>query len=218
MSRKLLILLFSVLIIPNLAICQSLRYGVAGGVNLSTLRIAQSPNRDELGAYKPGLSAGVFFEKKLLGKLEIFSEGLLSYKHTSKSYSSNNGQSTNYSEGIKAFLVELPVMLKVDNLFHFKRPIHLLGGASFGFAFNVEHVINFGAGSNNPYANVTQDVTNPLDFGLTGGFGVDLTNSISINARYTHGLSNFYRDAGWFKDGTIKSRFISVQLFYYLKP
>ena len=205
-----LTLLFLVFgLFSNLSMAQDMRYGVTGGINLSTLNFKVSSNIDATGSFEPGFSVGGYVDKKLSGSFSMQVEALLAYHQTSGSYTITPGsQPVTVSEEIEAFLIELPAFIRMDNPFNFTQPVHLLGGVSLGYVLNAKRNSDYFTQSSEK---ITEDLTTPFYFGISGGFGVDF-NSFGVNARYTHGLSNFY-DIG---EGSVKGRHFTLQLIYYI--
>ena len=159
------------------------KFGIKGGINLSNLYVDDVEDEN----LKVGLNIGLLAKIPVTRGLSIQPELLFSSKGSKIKY--NNLLSTGeYRFNLN--YMEVPV-LAVINL---AKNFNLHGGGYFAYmaSANVKDVDN--EGNTNSITELNSEDFNRFDYGLVGGFGVDVQN-FTIGARYNYGL-NEVGDAG----------------------
>lgn len=173
-------------------------FGILIGTNIATISDADQGIGDLVGGsfnkkYRVGLNAGVFMKIPLGGMLSLQPE--VHYAQNGVSITSSAGSVS--SIDLKLDYVEVPVLLRLDagGAGAAVHPI-LLAGASAAYRIkcslsgtgggtSVSQQCDSGTSSEDPFKK--------SDFSLVGGAGIafaSMGHSLSLQARYTHGLSS----------------------------
>ncbi|OXG04435.1 outer membrane protein with beta-barrel domain [Flavobacterium araucananum] len=162
---------------------QDVKYGVKGGLNLSNFF-------GDVGDFKlrAGFNAGVFVEVKLSEKFAIQPEVLYSQQGAKFKISGSYFDGPNYNFFRTTFkynlgYVNVPVMFK----YYPVKKFAIEAGPQIGFLVSAD--------GKSKTDDVTTEISikdfyNTIDFGLNLGAGYDLTENISVGARYNFGLAN----------------------------
>ncbi|RYJ37698.1 OMP_b-brl_2 multi-domain protein [Flavobacterium anhuiense] len=163
----------------SFANAQDVKYGVKGGINLSTFT-----GDVEDASSKVGFQAGGFAEIKLSDKFSIQPEMLYSlqgakFKETEDSYT--------YTENVNASYLNVPVMAK----YYVVDKFSVEAGPQVGFLLAAKskweetYEGEMYSGKEN-----VKDSFKTVDFSLNVGAGYDFTENVSAGLRYNFGLSN----------------------------
>jgi hypothetical protein len=160
-------------------------FGLKGGVNLANLNGDNFSDAD----VRSGLNIGVVLEFSL----PLSPIGIESGLYYSQKGASN--EDLGVTSTLKTDYLEVPVLAKLS--FGPPGPIkpHLLAGPYLGFLLNSEAVEESGGASSTIDF---KDSTNDVDFGLTGGIGLDVNMglaTLSLQARYSLGLTEVYTNS-----------------------
>ncbi|MEP6765126.1 MAG: porin family protein [Gemmatimonadaceae bacterium] len=173
-------------------------FGILIGTNIATISDADQGIGDLVGASfdkkkRIGLDAGVFVQIPLGGMLSLQPE--VHYAQNGVSITSSTGAVS--SLDLKIDYLEIPVLLRLDagGADAAVHPI-LLAGASGAYRLKCSLSGTGGGTSVSTDCNAGTDSEDPFkksDFSLVGGAGLAFTSmghSLSLQARYTHGLSS----------------------------
>ena len=179
--------------------------GVMAGANYS--KVSQDPaSTDITFGYHTGLVAGGFVGIKVNDAFSVEPQALYSVKGTKVTGAGSNSSITG---SVKLNYLEIPLLGKfwipISN--SQVRPF-LFAGPEFEYLIScsVEGAA-FGATSSNDCNNTTDIKIKSTDFGATVGAGVEFMagkQSVRVDARYTHGLTNISDNAS--DKSTIKNR------------
>jgi opacity protein-like surface antigen len=158
---------------------QEVKFGVKGGINLSTL----TGDNDEASS-KVGFQVGGFAEIKLTDKFSVQPEVLYSLQGAKSEFSEFglNSKST-----LNLSYLNIPVMAK----YYVAEKFSLEAGPQIGFLLSAKDdtKVTMGGESSSEKINVKDDYKS-IDFGVNFGAGYDFTENLSAGLRYNLGLSN----------------------------
>ena len=173
-------------------------FGILIGTNVATISDADQGIGDVVGGsfdkkYRVGLNAGVFMKIPLGGMLSLQPE--VHYAQNGVSITSSTGAVSNID--LKLDYLEVPVLLRLDagGAGAAVHPI-LLAGASGAYRLKCSLSAKGGGTSVSQDCNTGTSSEDPFkksDFSLVGGAGIafaSMGHSLSLQARYTHGLSS----------------------------
>jgi len=166
---------------------QTARFGLKGGLNVSTLTGDIDNAEAKIGAHVGGL-----VEIKITNKFAIQPELLLSLQGTKNDYDQvNGGNRYSTEEKINLTYLNVPVMAK----FYVIPSLSLEAGPQIGFLVDSERkftrTLSNGAGSSSVTSKTDiSDNLRTLDAGFNLGASYYFTNNIFLQARYTIGLSS----------------------------
>ncbi|MEP6779966.1 MAG: porin family protein [Gemmatimonadaceae bacterium] len=173
-------------------------FGILIGTNIATISDADQGIGDLVGGSfdkkkRIGLDAGVFMKIPLGGMLSLQPE--VHYTQNGFSITSSTGDVS--SLDLKIDYLQIPVLLRLDagGADAAVHPI-LLAGASGSYRLKCSLSGTGGGTSVSTDCNAGTDSQDPFkksDFSLVGGAGlafVSMGHSLSLQARYTHGLSS----------------------------
>jgi len=177
----------------GVANAQDLKFGIKAGANLSTL--TGDAVADDV-KMKAGFNAGGFVEIKFTDKLALQPELLFSLQgaKTTDRFDDGAGNITRDESKVNLSYLNVPVMLK----FYPVQSFFLEGGPQVGFLVSAkskdETTENFTDGTvlNSSAETDIKDNLKTVDFAFNLGLGYDFTQSLSLNARYSIGLTNVY--------------------------
>jgi hypothetical protein len=187
--------------------------GVHGGVSLSKQSFYPSVKESML----QGMNFGVSFryaEERHVGLLAELNVEQRGWKENFEEYPFNFQRRLTY--------LELPVMTHIFfGSRTFKGFFNL--GPEIGYMIGDNATANFdyrntssvsGLPSNRQYEQMSMDISNRLDYGITAGAGIELIirkrHSVTLEARYYYGLGNIYPSSK--KDTFSASRGSSIQV------
>lgn len=176
------------------------QFGIRGGVNLSNLYVNEADDEH----MKAGLNAGVFLKLPLANGVALQPELSYSGKGSRIAYNSILGSGAfrfnlNY--------VELPVLFvfNIGKAFN----IHAGGYAAYLTGANIKSVDD--DGSMDEIASFDADDFNRMDFGVSGGIGLDI-DKFSIGARYNYGLKEVGKDLSRAVLGNTKNNAVNLYI------
>jgi hypothetical protein len=187
--------------------------GVHGGVSLSKQSFYPSVKESML----QGMNFGVSFryaEERHVGLLAELNVEQRGWKENFEEYPFNFQRRLTY--------LELPIMTHIFfGSRTFKGFFNL--GPEIGYMIGDNATANFdyrntasvsGLPSNRQYEQMSMDISNRLDYGITAGAGIELIirkrHSVTLEARYYYGLGNIYPSSK--KDTFSASRGSSIQV------
>lgn len=159
---------------------QEVKFGVKGGINLSTLT-----GDIEDASSKVGFQVGGFAEIKLSDKFSVQPELLYS---TQGAKEKTNVFDVDAMEVVSADLtyklayINVPVMAK----YYVAEKFSLEAGPQIGFLVSAKGKVSGGDSSEEDI----KDAFKSIDFGVNFGAGYDFTENLSVGVRYNLGLSN----------------------------
>ncbi|KFF14951.1 porin family protein [Flavobacterium hydatis] len=158
---------------------QEVKFGVKGGINLSTL----TGDVDDASS-KVGFQVGGFAEIKLSDKFFVQPELLYSAQGTKTEMSGGEYFEKN---NLKLGYINVPVMAK----YYVADKFSLEAGPQIGFLVSAKNDYSFSVlGLNGSEKIDVKDNLKSIDFGVNFGAGYDFTENISAGVRYNLGLSN----------------------------
>ncbi|MET3027603.1 porin family protein [Flavobacterium sp. UW10123] len=163
----------------SFANAQDIKFGVKGGINLSTF----TGDIEDVSS-KVGFQVGGFAELKLSEKFSVQPEVLYSLQGAKFK---EDGDSYSYKEKIHASYLNIPVIAK----YYVIDKLSVEAGPQIGFLLSakdkwesVEDGEKYSGKEN------VKDGFKSVDFSLNIGAGYDFTENISAGIRYNFGLSN----------------------------
>jgi outer membrane immunogenic protein len=203
--KRITILLLAAILVPALAgnlSAQLPSFGVKGGVNMAKYTGSDAGTND----MKMGAVGGVFACVNLIA-FKVQPELLFSQKGAKKE---QTGGGTTYTYSTTQNYLEVPVLLKYSFGAIVVPSIYI--GPSFGML--VSATAKTSGGSNSGSGDI-KNYLNGTDIGLVLGAEVKTPVKLSVEARYTMGLTNVDK-ASAIGQSNIKNSTISVMLGYYL--
>jgi len=186
MKKKILIALCSLGLVSATAqetgSSSNATFGVKGGVNFTNLYVDDVDDTNMLTSF----NVGVFAELPLAQGIAIVPEFNFSRKGSEVE---NTILGQTYKSKFKLSYLEVPVLLKLNLAENFS----LHAGPYAAYLIDAKTDIVDENGDNVETLDYDTDDFNKLDFGLSAGLGFDF-NSLSIGARYNHGLSSIDKD------------------------
>ncbi|AYN05038.1 porin family protein [Flavobacterium sp. 140616W15] len=164
---------------------QEVKFGVKGGINLSTLT-----GDIEDTSSKVGFQVGGFAEIKLSDKFSVQPELLYSAQGAKRDF---NGFDIDEMEVVSADLtyklayINVPVMAK----YYVAEKFSLEAGPQIGFLVSAKGKVSGGGDSSEEDI---KDLYKSIDFGVNFGAGYDFTENVSVGVRYNLGLSNIAKN------------------------
>lgn len=159
---------------------QEVKFGVKGGINLSTLT-----GDVENASSKVGFQVGGFAEIKLSDKFSVQPELLYSLQGV-KFKDSEIGFATTETTDNLSYL-NIPVMAK----YYVAEKFSLEAGPQIGFLLSAKSDFSGFDGDEDFSGDIdTKDFYKSIDFGVNFGAGYDFTENLSAGLRYNLGLSN----------------------------
>lgn len=177
------------------------KFGIKGGINLSNLYVDDVKDEN----MKVGLNVGFFAKLPLTRGFSIQPELLYSNKGAKETYDNVLGKGE-YRFNLD--YVELPV-LAVINL---GKNFNIQGGGYISYlaAVNIKDLDNDGTITN--VKDLNAENFNRIDYGLAGGFGVDIQN-FTIGARYNYGLREVGKSGSLSGDLTKNSKNSAINVY-----
>lgn len=173
-------------------------FGILIGTNIATISDADQGIGDVVGAAfdkkkRMGLNGGVFMKVPLSGMLSLQPE--VHYAQNGVSITSSTGDVNTID--LKLDYLEIPVLLRLD-VKGSGAAVHpiLLAGASGAYRLRCAVSANADGTSLSQRCDAASDSEDPFkksDFSLVGGAGIGFTSmgrTLSLQVRYTHGLTN----------------------------
>ncbi|OUL62083.1 porin family protein [Flavobacterium sp. AJR] len=182
---------------------QEVKFGVKGGINLSTFT-----GDVENASSKVGFQVGGFAEIKLTEKFSIQPELLYSLQGAKFEES---GEGFSYENTDKFSYLNIPVMAK----YYVAEKFSLEAGPQIGFLLSAKSDFTntdefFGTTSGDEDV---KDFYKSIDFGVNFGAGYDFTENLSAGLRYNLGLSNIAENEEG-DNGKIKNSVFSLSVGY----
>ncbi|MCV9934169.1 PorT family protein [Flavobacterium sp. LS1R47] len=160
---------------------QEVKFGVKGGINLSTLT-----GDMEDASSKVGFQVGGFAEIKLSDKFSVQPELLYSTqgaKEKSNVFDADAMELVSADFTTKLAYINVPVMAK----YYVAEKFSLEAGPQIGFLVSAKGKMSGGGDSQEEDI---KDFYKSIDFGVNFGAGYDFTENLSAGVRYNLGLSN----------------------------
>lgn len=177
------------------------KFGIKGGINLSNLYVDDVKDEN----MKVGLNAGFFAKLPLTRGFSIQPELLYSNKGAKETYDNILGKGE-YRFNLD--YIELPVLAVINVGKNFN--IHGGGYVSYLAAVNIKDLDNDGTITN--VKDLNAENFNRIDYGLAGGFGVDIQN-FTIGARYNYGLREIGKSGSLSGDLTKNSKNSAINVY-----
>ncbi|MEO6174773.1 MAG: porin family protein [Flavobacterium circumlabens] len=167
---------------------QETKFGVKGGVNLSTLT-----GDVEDATSKAGFHVGGFAEFKISDKFSIQPEVLYSTQGAKeKGQVDFNGAVYDVEMDYKLAYINVPILAK----YYVAEKFSLEAGPQIGFLVSAKGEATVGG---NSAEDDIKDSFESIDFGVDFGAGYDFTENLSVGLRYNLGLANLAKDAEDYK-------------------
>ncbi|UWY28447.1 PorT family protein [Flavobacterium sp. TR2] len=185
---------------------QNVKFGVKGGINLSTFT-----GDIENVSSKVGFQAGGFAELKLSDKFSIQPEVLYSAQGAKIK---ENGETYTYKENINTSYLNVPVLAK----YYIVNKFSVEAGPQIGFLLGAKSKWEETSSEGEKYSGneSVKDSFKSVDFGLNVGAGYDFTENISAGVRYNFGMSNIFKSSDPLdsSDSKIHNNVISLSVGY----
>lgn len=149
----------------GLANAQQTRFGIKGGLNVTSFAGGNYYDAKSL----VGFQVGGFAEIKIIERLSIQPEVLFS----TQGAKFDGGSAADYDD--KLNYINVPVLAK----FYITKQFTVEGGPQLGFLVSAKRE-----------SNDVKDIYKSVDTGFNFGAGYNFTDNVSVNLRYTVGLSN----------------------------
>ena len=173
------------------------RLGVKGGVNLANQHIVGDDDSDPGLKMFTGLVAGAFVTLPVASWLELQPEALYSVK-------GSRVDEEGVTASVQIDYLEVPVLARFSKRGAGRNGYYFAGGPFAAFRLRARTRATFSGATEE--IDIGEDVER-LDFGLTGGGGVEIGSWV-FDGRYTHGLKDIDKD----KSDSVKvtSRAVSI--------
>ena len=181
------------------------KLGVKGGVNLSNMFVNEVSDEN----MKVGINLGVFAKLPLATGFSIQPELLYSSKGAKETYN-------NFIEGEGEYrfnlnYIELPVLA----VFNLGKNFNIHAGPYIAYLASVNIKDMEDDGTIDEIAELNAENFNRIDYGLSGGLGIDIQN-FSIGARYNYGLREIGKSGSLSGELTKDSRNSAISLYIAL--
>lgn len=177
-------LVFSLIIFISHSSFSQVDLSVKGGLNYTNI-IVSNPTSSEGENFKIGFHLGISSEFEITEKIYITSELLYSLKGFKPEGGSGSNAKVNFN------YINSPVLLG----YNLSKRINVHLGPEFGYLFSAK----FRGDSNT--ADINDFYNNNFDFGVAVGLGFSITEKLSSQFRYVHGLTSVVKDAVFTDDG-----------------
>ncbi len=177
MFRKLICLVI-LLNIANLGFAQkNLKFGVAAGINYSTITINSNLIQNDTSNYKFGYLIKGIIEYQLNNKFSLRLE---------PGYENKGSKFTSYGDDytVNMNYLSLPILLRYSPI----QQLSLIAGPKFGYRTSI-------SGSTNVSTTLLDVIyTNKLDLGIEGGIMYNFNKNLSLGLTYYQGLMPLVKD------------------------
>ena len=188
---KVIIISFFLLSFSHSILAQNTPFGLKAGMNISTIG-----GDSENASPKIGMHAGFFSSLILSEKFSIRPEIVISNQGSRDSENSETRSSYWY--------LNAPFIIRYQE----ESPVF------FDLGIQVGTIISANFKEDGEKENVTSQLEN-FDLSVSAGIGYDISETISIEARYNHGLTNTSRNPE-FEGDTFPNRVLQFSLAYVL--
>ena len=173
-------------------------FGVKGGVNLSKV------TGDDIGEsdFRTSFHLGLFMEIPLTERFSFQPEVLYSGQgFTAITRDQNNIFDVDDNVEYQLNYIQVPLMAKL----YLVKGLYAEAGPQFGFKVNEE--IDYKPAQEGGSSNIDPDDSyiKGFDTNVAVGAGYKFDNGFSLSARYTHGLTNMFKDETIFKNVDAKN-------------
>jgi len=176
-------------------------FGIKGGINLTNLYVDNV--KDE--QMKVGGHVGFFAKLPIAKGISLMPEVIYTNKGAKVTYSNFIQGSGEYRFNLNYVEVPLTLVFNIVNNFN----IHAGGYAAYLTSANVKNVQD---GTIKDAEALNADNFNRFDYGLVGGFGVDI-DKFTIGARYNYGLHEIGQSGNLSGELTKNSKNSAFQVF-----
>jgi outer membrane immunogenic protein len=202
------------IIIMGLTTFSYSQVGLKLGMNMAKVNLSDQDDLEEPNQkFKNGISAGLYYEFKMGTKLS-FQPELNFIQHGFKIVSENSNESGSLT--LTQNYLQVPILAK----YHFgnidKSNFYLEGGPYLGYGIGkmkIDFCDNGDCESTEIGFRQEGVEVDDLDYGFQFGFGANITQNISIDARYILGLNNLAQDT---EDNVFNQRGINLNIGYKL--
>ncbi|MBD0831647.1 porin family protein [Aestuariibaculum sediminum] len=198
MNIKRLTLIIFVIVTAKLIAQNNIRYGAKAGINLSGFHTGKSAFTDNVSFNIGGLAELELSESFSLQAELLYNKkgGLISIRNTNE---------PTISIDAKLDYIDIPIQAK----FEFIKNLSFHFGPQIGFLIDSKGEIEYP--QNNKGEEVEFTNTNTIDFALNGGLSLKFNESLFLQARYSYGLIEI------FKNDRYKNSVVSLSLGYFFK-
>ena len=159
------------------------KFGIKGGVNFTNLYVDNVKDEN----VKLGFNAGIFAKLPITKGLSIQPEVLYTSKGSKLTYDNLLFGTGEFRFNLN--YVEVPVLVVINLAKNFN--LQVGGYAAYLTNANIKKLNDENQSSD--IADFNEDDFNRIDYGLVGGFGLDIEN-FTIGARYNYGLKEVGKD------------------------
>lgn len=161
------------------------KIGIKAGLNVSS--ISQNGGLSDTSS-KIGFNAGLFLNAPISNSFSIQPEVIYNDLGSKVNFGADNKNTYSTNLGY----ISVPVMLQ----FNATPNLYIEAGPEFSFLVSANSKVKDGNGNSGSlnWTDVATDNLNTFNFGIGAGLGYHITNNISINARYTAGITNIGKD------------------------
>ncbi|MDP4250762.1 MAG: porin family protein [Bacteroidota bacterium] len=178
------------------------KFGIKGGLNLTNLYVDNATDEH----MKAGFNAGLFAKLPVTRGFSVQPELLYSLKGAKDSYSNFVQGSGEYRFNLG--YIELPVLAVINLAKNFN--LQAGGYAAYLVSADIKNVDN--NGNIHGATDLNADNFQRFDYGLTGGFGIDVEN-FTMGARYNYGLANIGKSGSLSGDLTRNSKNAGISIY-----
>jgi hypothetical protein len=184
------------------ALAQERHLGLKAGANFSSLEF-EGDTTAEYNERKFGFIGGGFAVLPLSGPLAVQIEALFSQKGAELSVDDDDLVFT-----LELDYLDFPVLARVNVPASGSTQLHVFAGPSFGYRMGARskassNQFDFAEGQ---IVNIERDVRR-FDTGLVAGAGADVGRRLVVDARYSWGLKNAFKEDS---NGVFKNRVLSI--------
>ncbi|TDU40246.1 outer membrane protein with beta-barrel domain [Gelidibacter sediminis] len=174
------------------------QFGVKGGVNFSTI------TGDDIGDLdsRTSFNLGLFMEIPISERFSFQPEVLYSGQgFTIATRDQDNAFDTDDNVEYQLNYIQVPLMAKV----YLVKGLYAEAGPQFGFKVSEEIDYSPGEGGGDTVIDSDDSHVKGFDTNVALGAGYKFDNGFALSARYTHGLTNIYKDNTMFENTDAKN-------------
>lgn len=174
------------------------QFGVKGGVNIANFTGDDIGDSDSRTSFNLGLFMEIPFSERFSFQPEVLYSG---QGFTAITRNQSNIFDVDDNVEYQLNYIQIPLMAKV----YLVRGLYAEVGPQFGFKVNekIDHKPAQSGGSTE--INSDDSYIKGFDTNLAVGAGYKFDNGFSLSARYTHGLTNIFKDNTIFEDVNVKN-------------
>ena len=174
------------------------QFGVKGGVNLSNITGDDIGDLDSRTSFHLGLFLEIPISERFSFQPEVLYSG---QGFTAISRGQSNIFDVDDNVEYQLNYIQVPLMAK----FYLVKGLHIEAGPQFGFKVNEEIDYKPASDGGDVVINTDDSQIKGFDTNLALGAGYKFDNGFLVSARYTHGLTNIFKDNSLFQNADAKN-------------